>query len=163
MVEGYLDIETTSLNPQEGEITVVGVGIEKGKELSFFQLVGEEISSQRLIKLVKNIDILYTYNGEKFDLLFIKEKLGVDLVAFCKHKDLKFVCWENNLYGGLKMVERKLKIKRKIKGVNGYKAVMLWRRYKEFGDREALNLLLEYNKEDVINLKQLKEALNLFS
>ena len=35
----------------------------------------------------------------------------------------------------------------------------LWENYKKYGNRDALNLLLEYNKEDVINLIRLEEIL----
>lgn len=38
-------------------------------------------------------------------------------------------------------------------------AVILWNHYIEYGDIYALRLLLEYNREDVINLKILKEKL----
>jgi len=38
-------------------------------------------------------------------------------------------CWRNNLYGGLKAVERTLGIPRKLKEVDGYEAVKLWWRY----------------------------------
>jgi len=37
--------------------------------------------------------------------------------------------------------------------------VILWWRYVNDYDEEALATLLEYNKEDVINLKTLKERL----
>lgn len=161
MVEGYLDIETTNLDPSEGEITVIGIGIEKDKNFSFFQLVGEEINTQRLIEFIKEIDIIYTYNGRDFDLSFIRQKLGIDITSYCEHKDLKLDCWKKNLYGGLKEVESKLKIERKAKGINGYMAKELWKKYKYFNDRDSLFLLLEYNKEDVLNLKLLKEALNI--
>jgi len=43
--------------------------------------------------------------------------------------------------------------------VDGYQAVKLWWRYVESFDLEALNTLLEYNREDVINLKAVKEML----
>jgi uncharacterized protein YprB with RNaseH-like and TPR domain len=36
---------------------------------------------------------------------------------------------------------------------------MLWWRYINHQDLYALDLLLEYNKEDVVNLKKLKERL----
>jgi len=161
MIEGYLDIETTSLNPLEGEITVIGLGIQNDKDFSFFQLIGEEIRRERLLELIKDIDKVYTYNGKDFDLPFMKQRLGIDISSYCKHRDLKFDCWKRNLYGGLKEVESKLGIKRETKGINGYIASDLWRRYKEFGDEDSLNLLLEYNREDVLNLKSLKEALRL--
>ena len=46
-----------------------------------------------------------------------------------------------------------------MKEVNGYEAVRLWWRYVNDYDEDALNTLLEYNKEDVLNLKVLKERL----
>ncbi len=63
------------------------------------------------------------------------------------------------MYGGLKAVERQLGIERRLKDMNGYEAIKLWWRYVDFFDLEALNKLLEYNKEDVLNLKTLKEIL----
>ena len=68
-------------------------------------------------------------------------------------------CWRNKLYGGFKAVERQLGIERKLTEVNGYEAVRLWWRYVDSFDLDALNTLLEYNKEDVVNLKVLKERL----
>ena len=56
-------------------------------------------------------------------------------------------------------MERQLGIERKTTEVTGYEAVRLWWRYIDSFDLDALNLLLEYNKEDVINLKALKERL----
>jgi hypothetical protein len=46
-----------------------------------------------------------------------------------------------------------------LKGINGYDAVRLWWRYVDAFDLEALNTLLQYNKEDVLNLRALKEKL----
>ncbi len=43
--------------------------------------------------------------------------------------------------------------------MDGYQAVILWWRYCRQGDQRALATLLEYNKEDVVNLKALKERL----
>jgi len=63
------------------------------------------------------------------------------------------------LYGGFKAVERQLGIERQLTEVNGYEAVKLWWRYVDYFDLDALNTLLEYNKEDVLNLKVLKERL----
>ena len=67
--------------------------------------------------------------------------------------------WWKNLYGGFKSVERQLGIDRKLKEINGYEAVKLWWRYVNDYDEDALKTLLEYNREDVINLKTLKEML----
>lgn len=157
--EGYLDIETTHLYPEKGELTVIGLGIDKGKDFEFIQLINSEITADRLIRIIKKIKILYTYNGTEFDLKFIKKKLNLDLTKYCLHKDLMTECHQRNLYGGLKEVEKKLGIERKLKNMNGFMAVKLWENYKNLGDKKALEILLEYNKEDIYNLKILKERL----
>jgi len=72
-------------------------------------------------------------------------------------------CWRMNLYGGLKSVETRLGISRQTKGVGGREAAMLWHRYERHGDNDALNLLLRYNREDVLNLKLLRQRLAEFS
>ena len=68
-------------------------------------------------------------------------------------------CWKNRLFGGLKSVERQLGIKRKLVEMNGYEAVRLWWKYVDSFDLEALNTLLEYNREDVVNMKVLRDML----
>ena len=44
--------------------------------------------------------------------------------------------------------------------MDGYKAILLWEKYITKGQRGALRLLLEYNKEDVLNLIQVEEILD---
>jgi hypothetical protein len=65
-----------------------------------------------------------------------------------------------DLKGGFKAVEQQLGIPRQLKGISGWDAVMLWWRYQYDDDRTALALLLQYNKEDVMNLKVLRERLD---
>jgi hypothetical protein len=43
--------------------------------------------------------------------------------------------------------------------MNGYDAIKLWESYSVYGRDEALNLLLEYNREDVLNLISLENCL----
>jgi len=158
-VEAYLDIETTGLSPSFDEITVAGIHRCNGADTQFIQLVGDEVTDVSLMEVLKGINILYTYNGKSFDLPFIHSRVKINLAEFFTHHDLMYDCWKNNLYGGLKAVERQLGIERRLKEVNGYEAVGLWWRYVNDSDEDALNLLLEYNKEDVVNLKALKDRL----
>ena len=97
--------------------------------------------------------------GCQLDLPFISYRLGIDLAQFFAHQDLMYDCWRNNLYGGFKAVERQLGINRRLKEVGGYDAVGLWWRYVNHYDERALATLLEYNREDVLNLKTLRERL----
>jgi uncharacterized protein YprB with RNaseH-like and TPR domain len=71
-------------------------------------------------------------------------------------------CWRNNLYGGFKVVEQQLGIPRRLRGIGGAQAAMLWWRYQIDHDGKALDLLLKYNKEDVLNLMALRKKLERF-
>jgi len=155
--EAYLDIETTGLTPTGCEITVIGIYLCRGEETDFVQFVGGDICADGILEKLAGIDVLYTYNGSRFDLPFIHSCLGVNLAEKFPHRDLMFDCWKNRLFGGLKSVERQLGIPRKLPDMNGWQAVRLWWRYVESFDTDALNTLLEYNREDVINMKFLKD------
>lgn len=158
-VEAYLDIETTGLSPWDSEITVVGIHLCNGDATRFIQLVGKDITARSLLDALNGVGVIYTYNGSRFDLPFVYNRLGIHLAELFRHRDLMYDCWQCKLYGGFKEVERQLGIERKLAEINGYEAVRLWRKYVDSFDMEALNTLLEYNKEDVINLKTLKERL----
>jgi len=119
-VEAYLDIETTGLSPQYNEITVVGIYICNGDNTKFIHLVGEDITVDNILYALRGVGVIYTYNGKSFDLPFIHSCLGVNLAALFEHRDLMYDCWENNLYGGFKEVERQLGIKRRLTEINGY-------------------------------------------
>lgn len=155
----YLDIETTSLDPQDGEITVIGIGVEQGESCGLIQLVEERLDASALIEHLGAHRTLYTYNGERFDLPYIRAKLGVDLTEYCTHRDLMHDCHRQGLYGGMKQVERVLGIKRELNDVSGIVAVRLWQDYKLWGCRESLEKLLHYNREDVLNLRALRRKL----
>jgi uncharacterized protein YprB with RNaseH-like and TPR domain len=157
--EAYLDIETTGLSAASGAITVVGIYLCNGNETKFAQLVGRQVTPESLLEALAGIDIIYTYNGSRFDLPFIHARLGVNLEEEFAHRDLMYDCWRCNLKGGFKVVERQLGISRELVGVDGRAAVRLWWRYVDSFDLEALDTLLAYNKEDVVNLKALKDRL----
>lgn len=157
----YLDIETTGLSGYYADLTVVGVCLEQGRRHNIIQLVGDRITASRVIAAVSDAETLYTYNGARFDLPFIKTKLGTDLTDHIAHRDLMYDCWRQNLYGGLKAVEEKLAIARKTRGIDGRMAVKLWYDYHHYGNTKALALLLEYNKEDIVNLTVLRKKLNV--
>ncbi len=158
-LEAYLDIETTGLCRFNDEVTVIGIYLVGHCFEKVVQLVGGNATAGKLLKALSDVDTIYTYNGNHFDLPFIKNALGIDLKQQFVHQDLMYDCWRCHLHGGLKAVERTLGIPRRLAGVDGYQAVILWWRYCNRGDERALTTLLEYNKEDIVNLKALKERL----
>ncbi len=157
----YLDIETNGFSSQHSDLTVIGIAIEQGKKLKVIQLLETTLTKNNLLKSLKNINEIYTYNGSRFDFPFLKAKLGIDLKEKFKHTDLMYNCWDSNLKGGLKVVEQLLGINRKLKDIDGYMAVKLWWEYKNNNDKYALRTLLDYNEEDVVNLKVLRKILRV--
>ena len=157
----YLDIETTGLSPADGELTIVGVYLHDGSKGKVVQLVGDQISAVKLDEITADVQTLYTYNGERFDLPFIKARLGLDLTERRVHRDLMYDCWRNNLYGGLKAVEKQLGIRRQTAGIDGKMAVQLWWDYRNSGDVTLLETLLKYNRDDVLSLEMLRTKLRV--
>ncbi|MEJ2738726.1 MAG: ribonuclease H-like domain-containing protein [Dehalococcoidia bacterium] len=158
-LDAYLDIETTGLSFYYDAITVVGIYLCNSTDNKLIQLVGRHINRKNLLKSLENVQTIYTYNGKRFDIPFIERFLGIDLLIDFSHYDLMYDCWKYNLRGGFKAVERQLKIPRQLQDINGAEAVVLWKHYRNYGNRKALELLLQYNKEDVVNLKLLREKL----
>jgi len=157
----YLDIETTGLSRYDCDLTVIGIGLEQAGRIKVIQLIETDLHEEKLLKALQGVDEIYSYNGSRFDLPFIKAKLVVDLKQWFKHTDLMYDCWRKNLKGGLKVVEKKLGIKRHLSNVDGYAAVQLWWDYANNNDEWALQTLLAYNEEDVVNLHVLRQKLRV--
>ena len=157
----YLDIETTGLSRYYSDLTVIGIALEHGSKCRVIQLLEDDIYEAKLLKVLKGVDEIYSYNGSRFDLPFIKTKLGIDLNDYFRHTDLMYDCWRQSLKGGLKVVERLLGIQRRLADVDGYMAVQLWWDYVNNMNEESLQKLLAYNEEDVVNLQLLRRKLGI--
>ena len=161
MYDAYLDIETTGLSREANEITVIGIYLVNACDERLIQLVGDDINDVNLVDALAGVETIYTYNGSRFDIPFIDSHVKVDISADYHHHDLMYDCWRANLYGGLKAVEQQLGIARELQGVGGFEAVMLWWRYINDSNQDALKTLLKYNEEDIKNLKVLREKLKV--
>lgn len=159
LAEAYLDIETTGFSRKYDEITVVGICVCIGDNTNIFQFTGNDITADNILTSLQGVRKIYTYSGKSFDLPFIKSRLGADLTETFTHHDLMFDCHDHNLFGGCKEVERLLGIERQLKELDGLDAIKLWQKYIEQNDIEAFSALREYNKEDILMLKVLKEKL----
>ena len=58
-------------------------------------------------------------------------------------------------------MEQQLGIPRRLKGIGGFETVMLRWKYVSEGGQTALHLLMEYNREDVMNLVALRQRLGV--
>jgi uncharacterized protein YprB with RNaseH-like and TPR domain len=150
----YLDIETD----WKKRITIIGV-FRPG--FGSRQWVAPQLSAAELREFLAGIDVLFTYNGARFDLPVIRDQLKIDLAREFVHQDLMYDCWAHCLFGGLKRVEQRLGIHRDTEGVDGREAIVLWDRFQRGGEKDALELLLRYNREDVENLEGLAIRLGI--
>lgn len=148
---GYLDIETSFRK----EVTVVGL---LRTDRGIVQLVGDAITTEALTGALRGLDTLCTFNGEGFDLPVLRRAFGLGLLERYRSLDLSIECRKRNRRGGLKKIEASLSIPRRSNGINGVDAMVLWDRWRD-GDREALRTLLNYNRDDVVNLALLERRL----
>lgn len=147
----YVDIETTGLFPRFDRITVIG--IYNGKETkTYIRGINLENARAELAKYAQ----LVTFNGARFDLPFIEHEFP----GFFNHLhiDLLYPLKKIGYSGGLKNIEGLLGMMRseETEGITGFDAVRLWNQYRR-GDEEALDILIKYNKEDVVNLEKIME------
>ncbi len=149
----YLDIETA----YDQSITIVGIWRE---DREILQLVGRQITAVAILQYLHGSGVLHTYNGHSFDLPVIKKATGLDVRRTFPCRDIMYDCWKRQLKGGFKKVEQKLGIGRQTEGVDGMQAMMLWERWIQEEDRAALDKLLLYNKEDVMNLARVRDRLD---
>lgn len=148
----FLDIETTGLGGQGDYITVIG--LFNGREIKTF-IRGQNLED--FATELKNYSVIVTYNGKCFDIPFIESEFE-DFKFTQAHIDLRYFLYRLGYSGGLKQVEINIGIHREngLEDIDGYLAVILWRKYLE-GDERALPALVRYNIEDVVNLKYLME------
>ena len=143
-----VDIETTGLAPGHDRITVIG--IYDGKEARTYV---KGIDLEEIVEELPKYKTLITFNGARFDLPFIKREFQ-EIEFDQLHIDLMYPLRRIGFSGGLKKVEQMLDISRSenTTGLSGFDAVRLWREY-ERGNQKSLETLLEYNREDIVNLK----------
>jgi len=100
-------------------------------------------------------DVIVTYNGKTFDVPFIENFFNIEM-EHC-HLDLRYILKSLGYSGGLKSCEKQLGIGRDddLDGVDGFMAVLIWSYYRHKKNEKALETLLAYNIEDVLNLEYL--------
>ena len=151
-MKAYLDIETD----RQGNVCVIGIFCQPG---GFVQFYGDDVTAHNVENVLSQAKTIVTFNGDSFDLPTLEKYFDLDLRGGCASLDLFKLKKNLGLRGGLKELEKMYGIERKTEGIDGYKAILLWEKYVKRGQRSALKLLLEYNKEDVINLIRLEEIL----
>jgi uncharacterized protein len=145
----YLDIETTGLGAGTDHITTIA--LYDGRTIRHYV---HDRNLGEFRQDIRDYEVVVSYNGRSFDVPFIRNTLGVEMAH--AHIDLRYVLHGLGLRGGLKGCERQLGLDRGVlEGVDGYFAVLLWQDYVRNRNERALETLLAYNIQDVVNLETL--------
>lgn len=148
----YIDIETTGMSRGFNRITTIA--LYDGSDIRCY-VYGRNL--EHFAEDIRHYDLLVTYNGKSFDLPFIERFFDIRIDH--GHVDLRYVLKSLGYSGGLKGCEKQFGLSRNaLEGVDGYFAVLLWHEYEKQGDPRALETLLAYNIEDVVNLEYLMHA-----
>jgi uncharacterized protein YprB with RNaseH-like and TPR domain len=148
----FLDIETTSLSPHDGIVTVVTV--HGGGQTRTF-VADDDL--EELPAFLQRYDLLVTFNGKLFDVPFLETRFP-GLRSPPAHLDLRFVLYRLGLSGGLKRIEQVLGLgdRSGVEGIYGVDAVRLWSEFRR-GNPASLETLVRYNRADTVNLEPLTE------
>lgn len=150
----FLDIETSHVD--NGYITVVGLF----DGLNVKTMVRDiNLDLNALQKELQKYKMLVSFNGSVFDAHVLENKQK-DVIPDIPHLDLRHACHALGLKGGLKQIEKKVGIIRQNKIIEKMYSgdpLKLWRMFRATGDKYYLDLLIEYNEEDVVNLKPIAD------
>jgi len=148
----YLDIETDG-GQSGSSITTIGLfdGVEyrclvKGQDLQDFP------------EVIAPYGMVVSFYGANFDLPMLEKRFpGYRFNQI--HLDLCPTLRQIGITGGLKRIEKQLGISRgeDTEGMGGLDAIRLWNRYSNLRDDRALETLVAYNREDVVNLEYLAQ------
>ena len=153
-----LDIETTGMNKP---ISLVGLYRPKEGAIEHEVLIkGKNLTTANLQKVFMNCKMIITYNGRTFDVPRINKEFPGAIPRNIPHFDVYHISKAAGFNTNLKALEQMLGIERlrpetQKRGI----AVKLWRKYKRYNHLKALETLIEYNKQDAVNLYPISEKL----
>ncbi|MBP5639486.1 MAG: ribonuclease H-like domain-containing protein [Victivallales bacterium] len=144
----YLDIETSGLE-LDAQITVISCW--NGRELHAF-VNGENL--EEFPDYLLSIPLMVTFNGSTFDLPVIRRYFNLPDIPV-PHIDMRWICRNCDLTGGLKPIEHQLNLKRPndLVGTDGSEAIALWNRWEYMKDASARAKLIRYCAADTIALQ----------
>jgi len=134
----YFDIETTGLSESESYITTIS--LYDGESIKYYV---NGINLDDFPDDILKYDLLITYNGKTFDVPWVENYFKIKLPH--AQIDLRYVLSHLGLKGGFGELD----------GIDGVFGIKLWFDYLENKNEKALETLLAYNIEDVVNLELL--------
>lgn len=171
-----IDIETDGLNPSYSKIILGGLLIPPGGGADITQFFADNINDEEeLLISYANVltsgDILISYNGERFDLPFInqrmmKYKLNIDIDDLQSFDLYKIINRYSNLREFLpnlrqKSIEHFLGLSPlRDDEISGAESVDLYRHFLKTGSQDARSKILLHNRDDLVQLASIIRVLD---
>ena len=149
----FIDIESSSV--KKGYPTIIS--LYDGNDVKTL-VRGINMEKALLEKELEKAKLLVSFNGSVFDIPFLEKYFRIKVNL--PHFDLRFALQKLGYTGSLKDIEKEFGIERDNKYVNELGSgdpFLLWKTFLATHDDYYLNLLVEYNQEDVINLKTIAD------
>lgn len=143
----YLDIETDEF----GRLLVIS--LYNGEFVRTF-VRNFNLDFHVLHSILDNAKMLVTFNGSSFDIPILKHYVKINKKI---HFDLRPVFVRLGYNIGLKSIEKRFNIKRDddIVDFRGKDALEFWKFFRTTGSKNALDLIIRYNRYDAVNLEKL--------
>mgnify|MGYP000866526953 CR=1 FL=1 len=169
---GVIDIETTGLNPDRSRFILGGLVLPEDQGKKAIQILSESKEEEAplirsYLSELSDLDALVSYNGDYFDLPFLKRRLqhnripGEELPMF-KSFDLYRILDRYSNFRKLlpnlkqKTVETFLGLWSDRKDeISGAESVELYNRYLRTQDPAIRDIILLHNKDDILQLSRL--------
>jgi len=168
---GFLDIETTGLSSSKNKIILVGLLTKT----YFYQFFAEERKEEvdilnELVCILKDIDILVTFNGTSFDIPFLNQRFKFHNIDYkipsASSFDLYLIFKKYSTHFNLP--NYKLKTIEKLAGIqredliSGKESVELFNKYEKNRKPDIKDIILLHNKEDILNMPILLDVFKRF-
>lgn len=171
-----IDIETDGLNPSYCKVILGGLLINPGDGADITQFFANNKNDEEELLIsytnaLTSSDILITYNGERFDLPFIyqrlmKYELNIDIDDLQSFDLYKII----NRYSNLREFLHNLKQKSiehflglstlRDDEISGAESVELYRHFLKTGSEDARSKILLHNRDDLVQLASIIKVLD---
>ncbi len=168
----FFDIECTGLSPRKSFIYLIGYATRLGNRICITQLLANNESEeleiiQEFENVISNYDCLLGFNSTRFDESFIVERCRKyhfnTKIKSKKHIDMYLTATKAKCLLDLpnyrqKTIEEFLGLHRDDK-YNGGELIPIYQKYSITGDKEAKDLILLHNYEDVKGMIYISDIL----
>ncbi|MCR3957112.1 MAG: ribonuclease H-like domain-containing protein [Gudongella sp.] len=170
----FFDIETTGLSREYNQIYLIGTFFynKESSDWTLIQFFAEDLSEEeelllRFVAMAKDFEILATYNGDSFDLPFVRKRLEKYGHFWDVDNSLDIYRYVKDNRSILDMPDLKLKTLEKQLGIyrddliSGKDCIELYKSYKVTKSEEKLHPILQHNYDDLQYMPHLLQVYNM--